>query len=323
MPRDGSGVYSAPAGSLATPNTPIESARHNALVNDLVQDANTARPVSAGGTGAGSAQGAIDSLFGAARTIGDERLLVVDPSDPSKRLRLDAGAVTPGQTRVLTAPDYDYMIGATFIGVQVFTSSGTYTPTTGTRKIVIEAVGGGGGGGHGNAGGGQVAAAGGGGGGEYVMHILESPLAPSYPVTIGPGGAGGSSAANPGGAGGNTEFGAGPVVRANGGFGGTGINGQTSANVGGGGGAGGSGGTGAFRAPGNAGLYGQSWSSSIAFSGSGGSSCLGGGGAGVRENTGANGGGTYGGGGGGACGGGSARNGAAGANGVLRIWEFG
>lgn len=50
MPRDGSGVFSAPAGTTASPNTTIESAKYNALVDDLVADANAARPITAGGT---------------------------------------------------------------------------------------------------------------------------------------------------------------------------------------------------------------------------------------------------------------------------------
>lgn len=62
MPRDGSGVYEAPPGTLASPDTLIESSKHNAWVNDLVQDANAARPVTAGGTGASNAADARDAL---------------------------------------------------------------------------------------------------------------------------------------------------------------------------------------------------------------------------------------------------------------------
>jgi len=51
MPRDGSGNYSLPAGSHGSPGATIESAKYNAVVDDLAQDANTTRPVSAGGTG--------------------------------------------------------------------------------------------------------------------------------------------------------------------------------------------------------------------------------------------------------------------------------
>lgn len=58
MPRDGSGVYSKPLGTTASPNTTIESAKFNSVVDDLVTDANAARPLTSGGTGATSASAA-------------------------------------------------------------------------------------------------------------------------------------------------------------------------------------------------------------------------------------------------------------------------
>lgn len=54
MPRNGSGVYSKPAGTTAVADTTIESAKYNSTIDDLVQDANAARPITAGGTGAQS-----------------------------------------------------------------------------------------------------------------------------------------------------------------------------------------------------------------------------------------------------------------------------
>lgn len=62
MPRNGSGVYSKPAGTTAVPNTTIESAKFNSVVDDLVADANAARPITAGGTGATNAADARDNL---------------------------------------------------------------------------------------------------------------------------------------------------------------------------------------------------------------------------------------------------------------------
>jgi hypothetical protein len=62
MPRDGSGVYSAPAGTIVTSGTTIESAKYNAFVNDLVADANLSIPVLRGGTGASTASGALANL---------------------------------------------------------------------------------------------------------------------------------------------------------------------------------------------------------------------------------------------------------------------
>lgn len=60
MPRAG-GIYSAPPGTTATPNTTVASAPYNAFVADLVADANAARPVTAGGTGSVTAVGAADN----------------------------------------------------------------------------------------------------------------------------------------------------------------------------------------------------------------------------------------------------------------------
>ena len=55
------------------------------------------------------------------------------------------------------------------LGVRVFTASGTYTPTAGTKSVIVEAQGGGGGGGGiGSAAGGATAGNGGGGGGYFV-----------------------------------------------------------------------------------------------------------------------------------------------------------
>lgn len=61
MPRVGD-IYSKPAGTTFTPNTVAESAKVNAAFDDLVQDANTARPIVAGGTGANTAVGANDKI---------------------------------------------------------------------------------------------------------------------------------------------------------------------------------------------------------------------------------------------------------------------
>lgn len=62
MPRNGSGVYSKPTGTTAAANTTIESAKYNSTIDDLVTDANAARPISAGGTGGTSASAARTAL---------------------------------------------------------------------------------------------------------------------------------------------------------------------------------------------------------------------------------------------------------------------
>ncbi|MEY9328236.1 hypothetical protein [Sinorhizobium fredii] len=61
MPRTG-GVYSAPAGTKGVSNTTIQSVPYNAFVDDLTDDANNARPVTAGGTGATTASAARTNL---------------------------------------------------------------------------------------------------------------------------------------------------------------------------------------------------------------------------------------------------------------------
>lgn len=62
MARNMSGVYSLPAGSIVTDGTTIEISQHNTPLQDLATDANTARPVVAGGTGATTASGARTNL---------------------------------------------------------------------------------------------------------------------------------------------------------------------------------------------------------------------------------------------------------------------
>lgn len=72
MARDGNGVFSS-VWTTAQPNTTIQSTNANSMVADFEADANTDRPVVAGGTGASTAAGACDNLealhFGAAQTI--------------------------------------------------------------------------------------------------------------------------------------------------------------------------------------------------------------------------------------------------------------
>lgn len=57
MPRSGD-TYILPANSKASPNTVIQSAKYNAVLDDFAADNNTPRPVVAGGTGATNATSA-------------------------------------------------------------------------------------------------------------------------------------------------------------------------------------------------------------------------------------------------------------------------
>lgn len=121
------------------------------------------------------------------------------------------------------------------VKVQKFTSSGTYTPSTGLLYAIIECVGGGGGGGGalGASSGGN--GGGGGGGGSYSrLYASASDIGSSQTVTIGTGGSAGSSGFNSGGAGGDTSVGT--ICVAKGGSGGTGANGISNIGQGGAGG---------------------------------------------------------------------------------------
>lgn len=121
---------------------------------------------------------------------------------------------------------------------QVFTSSGTYTPTSGMDYCIVELVGaGGGGGGCAATGTTSIAAAGGGGAGGYARETFTAAtIGASQTVTIGAAGAGGAAGANNGTAGGNSTLGA--LLTANGGGGGTGSSTITTAATRGGGTAG-------------------------------------------------------------------------------------
>jgi hypothetical protein len=124
-----------------------------------------------------------------------------------------AVAVYNGTRFILINPAY----AGVLLNVQVFTSSGTYTPTPGTNSVMVEVLGGGG------AGGGAVAQSssqtnggGGGGSGAYGRSRITSGFSGAT-VTIGAGGTG-VSGAN-GNNGGSSSFGA--LVSAPGGVGGS------------------------------------------------------------------------------------------------------
>lgn len=96
-------------------------------------------------------------------------------------------------------------VGGRLLNVQTFTSSGTYTPTTGATKGIACGTGGGGAGGGAPATGASQASIGGGGSAGAFGCIYISSGLTSQTVTIGAGGVG-ASGAN-GGAGGQTSFG--------------------------------------------------------------------------------------------------------------------
>lgn len=199
------------------------------------------------------------------------------------------------------------------LNMRVFTSSGTYTPTQGTKRIRVTITGGGGGGGgcqaYSNS---ETFFGAGGGAGGTVISVI-TVAAASYSVIIGSGGSGGSGATN-GNGGGDSKFAS--LLTAPGG---QGAGKTTVTNTGGG--YGGVPTTGDIRIPGGDGSDGQA--GTLAAGGCGGASYWGGGGrAGVGT---AHNGLAPGSGGGGAYDNsysGTAKPGGRGANGICIIEEF-
>lgn len=109
------------------------------------------------------------------------------------------------------------------VNVLVFTTSGTYTPSTGMTSCLIEVIGGGGGGGGctGSLAANQWSVASAGGSGGYAKNLFNAAtIGGSQVVTVGAGGAGGAAGNNPGTAGGTSSVGA--LISATGGAGGPG-----------------------------------------------------------------------------------------------------
>ena len=137
------------------------------------------------------------------------------------------------------------------VNIQVFTSTGTYTPTSGMLYCIIECVGGGGGGGGTAAGSGSSwSIGGGGGGGGYSRKFASAAtIGASQSVTIGAAGSAGTAGNNAGGNGGDTSVGS--ICIGKGGTGGGGGTGTAGNGISGG--AGGVAGTGDFTVPGQQG----------------------------------------------------------------------
>lgn len=95
MPRDGSGIFSKVAGTTAVSGTAIESAKYNSVIDDFATDANTPRPIVAGGTGASTA--------GAARTA-----LGVQAADAG--LTSIAGLTTAADKMIYTTASDTYAV---------------------------------------------------------------------------------------------------------------------------------------------------------------------------------------------------------------------
>lgn len=200
----------------------------------------------------------------------------------------------------------------------VFTQSGTWTCPAGVTSVHVMVFGGGAGGMRASDGSGGA----GGGGGHMKSSTLTVTPGTRYPVTIGRGGAGGSSSATAG-AGGATSFGT--LLSANGGsIGSYNVGGNGGTGGGGPGGANSNGGTGSYGGNGGHSNGGTAAGNGIAAAGGSGAAGAagtgkygggaGGGGYGGKGGNGGNGTSSYGGGGGGGGGYGTSGNGGNGGN---------
>lgn len=201
---------------------------------------------------------------------------------------------------------------------EIFTSSGAWTCPAGVTSIHVMVFGGGAGGMRASDGSGGA----GGGGGHMKSSTLTVTPGTRYPVTIGSGGAGGSSSATAG-AGGATSFGT--LLSANGGsIGSYNVGGNGGTGGGGPGGANSNGGTGSYGGNGGHSNGGTAAGNGIAAAGGSGAAGAagtgkygggaGGGGYGGKGGNGGNGTSSYGGGGGGGGGYGTSGNGGNGGN---------
>jgi hypothetical protein len=87
LARNGSGVYSLPAGSLVTNGDTSDATDLNTPLSDIETDMNTPRPVVAGGTGASSASAARTNL--GVPAIADVAWEFISTQDASNSAQLD------------------------------------------------------------------------------------------------------------------------------------------------------------------------------------------------------------------------------------------
>lgn len=193
----------------------------------------------------------------------------------------DTQAAGDDTTSVATTAFVQAAVGKVII--QKFTASGTYTPTTGMVKCIIECWGGGGGGAGIGTSASSSSASGGGGAGGYSRKLATAAdIGASKTVTIGAAGAAGAAGDNVGGNGGDTSVGT--LCIAKGGSGAAAM----GSNVSGLGGAGGVAGTGDVTGTGEPGGCGVGQAGAVTVvpvSGRGGSTAVGGGGRSAIQNT--------------------------------------
>lgn len=150
------------------------------------------------GNGATTPNKYLRAFNGQLQCVNSANSVVICTLDDSGNLTLAGGITANG---VITG------VPGRLLNVQVLTASGTYTPTAGTNRAIVEGVGGGGAGGGAPATGAAQASIGGGGSAGAFGRIYIPTGLSSQTVTIGAGGTAGAAGAS-GNTGGTTSFGA-------------------------------------------------------------------------------------------------------------------
>ncbi|HCU6890745.1 TPA: phage tail protein [Escherichia coli] len=202
----------APLSSPALTGTPTAPTAAQSVNN--TQIATTAFVKSAIAGMVGSAPAALDTLNELAAALGN------DPNFATTMLNALAGKQPLDNTLTnLSGKDVAGLLAYLglgdangYVGRKVaekwITTSGTYTPTPGTKKIRVTIIGGGGGGGSGQTNSaGYVSAGSGGGAGGVARKTIDVTSVSSVSVTIGSGGNPGVFSSNQPGDGGTTSFG--------------------------------------------------------------------------------------------------------------------
>ena len=137
MARNGSGVYSLPANTAAVTNDPISSTKYNSLTSDLETDANTARPVVAGGTGATTALAARDNLLISSKIEDKSAAYTAVAADRGKVIRSTA-TMTLSLTAAATLADGWCIDVISYTGTLTIDPDGLET-IDGAATLTIEA----------------------------------------------------------------------------------------------------------------------------------------------------------------------------------------
>lgn len=104
MSRNGSGVYSLPAGYAVVNGDTSDASQHTPILEDIATDLNTPRPIVAGGTGAGTAAAARTAFLVDAKNLSKSSAYTAVAADRSKLINCTA-SLTLSLTAAATLGD--------------------------------------------------------------------------------------------------------------------------------------------------------------------------------------------------------------------------